>query len=229
MSTQVTERVAGAQVRTVRTSRLPFGLTPLELISAVLVLLFLAFVIFYYFNALQPEEAKLQKARADLRAQQERSQPQNQTQAAPVDSNKQALETLDAFKGDYLRPFSPGRTLLHKEINEIAKKNSLSLVGDIKMEPEDGQLCGDRPKPGQEESSKAGVFCQLNVTFGVAGSYENLRAFISQLEKSKHFVVLRSVGLDSQQTDESEGARRKATGGLVLTIDMAAYYQSSLQ
>lgn len=226
MSTHVTERVSGLRVRGVRPSRLPFGLTRGELASAVLVMLFLAFVLFYYFNTLQPEEAKLQKARADLRAQEDRGQPQAQAQEAPVDTNKQALETLEAFKSGYLKPFTPGRTLLHKEINEIATRNSLTLVGDIKMEPEDGTLCGDRGKPGQEQVTKGAVFCQLNVSFGVSGSYANLRAFISQLEKSKHFLVLNSIGLVNQQADESGGGGRAGAKGIVLTIDMAAYYDS---
>lgn len=229
MSTRVTEPISSVQVRPVRPSRMPFGLTRGELISAILVLLFLAFVVFYYFNTIQPEESKLQRARADLRAQQDRVQTQGQVQAAPVDTNKQALETLETFKAEYLRPFSPGRTLLHKEINEIAKKSSLTLVSDIKLEPEEGQLCGEPPKPGQEASAKGAVFCRLNVAFSVAGTYDNLRTFISQIEKSRHFLVLNSIGLINQRSEEGEGARRNAPLGLILTIDMAAYYHSPAQ
>ena len=67
MSSQVRERVSKLEVRRVRVTRLPFGLSSAELVVAVLTLLFFLVVIVYYFTSLRPEQARLDRLQEDLK------------------------------------------------------------------------------------------------------------------------------------------------------------------
>ena len=67
MSSQVRERVSKFEVRRVRVTRLPFGLSSAELVVAVLALLFFLVVVVYYFTSLRPEQSRLERLEEDLK------------------------------------------------------------------------------------------------------------------------------------------------------------------
>ena len=73
-------------------------------------------------------------------------------------------------------------------------------------------------------------FPQLNMNFTIAGHYDKLRAFISELEKNKQFLMIRSVNfIATEETDGDTGRKRRGrssnASGLSLTINLAAYFQ----
>src|SRR5438046_29825 len=137
MSTQVRERVSRSEVRLARVNRLPFGLSIGEAIAVLLALVLLLSVVTYYFSSLRPERDRLLSLEAELREQQKSiiasKIPGSGPETPVVDSTKIALETLETFKNNHLKPFSSGRIALIKEINALAKKNNVALTSGIDM------------------------------------------------------------------------------------------------
>jgi Tfp pilus assembly protein PilO len=233
MSSHVRERVSKFEVRQARVTRLPFGLSSVEVVAAVLVLLFFIVVIVYYFTALKPEQSRLDQLEADLRKAQAEigsiSTPDGQG-VSTATTVKSALDSLQAFKTEHLRPLASGRIALINQINALAKKNGVTLTSGIDMplekaaEPED---------PGSNRRKKSedlfNVFPHMNMHFTVFGQYANVRAFINEIEHNKQFLVIKSINIASQEekTGEGGGGRRGRgnVSGLTLTIDAAAYFQ----
>jgi Tfp pilus assembly protein PilO len=235
MSSHVRERVSKLEVRKAGITRLPFGLSSVEVVAAVLVLLLFIVVVVYYFTTLRPEQSRLDQLEADLRKAQSEigaiSAPGAEGNS-PAMSVKAALDSLQAFKIEHLRPLASGRIALINQINALAKKNGVTLTSGIDMplekaaEPED---------PGSTRRKKTedlfNVFPHMNMHFTVFGQYANVRAFINEIEHNKQFLVIKSITISSQEekAGESEGGRRGGRGGnvsgLTLTIDAAAYFQ----
>jgi len=239
MSTHVRERVSRSDVRSVRVNRLPFGLSIGEAIAALLALVLLASVVTYYFSSLRPEQDRLLILEAELREQQEniiggRIQPGPETPV--VDSTRNALETLEAFKSNHLKSFSSGRIALIKEINALAKKNNVALTSGIDMgsnlgeSPSEGESTGatgaksvSKRKKGDEILS---AIPSVAFRFSVFGQYSNLRTFINELEHEKQFLVINSINLANQEARvASRRSRGEGVSGIMLTIEMSAYFQ----
>src|SRR6185295_14050423 len=137
MSTQVRERVSRSGVRSVRVRRLPFDLSVGELIAAVIAIGLLVSVITFYFYSLRPAQDRLHALELELQEQQKSiiagTIAPAGTGTTVVDTTRTALETLEAFKSNHLKPFSSGRIALIQEINALAKKNSVALTTGIDM------------------------------------------------------------------------------------------------
>ena len=234
MSSQVRERVSKFEVRKVRATRLPFGLSSGEIVSAVLVLLFFVVVIVYYFTSLRPEQSRLNRLENELKKAQleiaEIAAPTTQG-ASPAMMVRSALDSLQAFKSEHLRPLSSGRIALINQINAVAKKNSVTLTSGIDMPLESA---AEAEEPGSNRRKKSAdlfnVFPHMTIHFTVFGQYGNIRTFINELEHNKQFLVIKSVSISAQEDKEGEsgGGRRRGGGGvagLTLSIDASAYFQ----
>jgi hypothetical protein len=241
VSTQVRERAAQTDVRRVRVTRLPFGLSAAEVLAALGAAILLIGAIAYYLSSLGPEQDKLRAREAEL-AEQKRimiatATPGGSDEASNVaDQAKEALESLEAFKGNHLKPFSSGRIALIKEINALAKKNGLLLTSGIDMGADADQLKSEGDQTAEKDASKRknanqmlNVFPNVNFRFAVFGQYANLRTFISQLEREKQFLVINSINLANQES-RATSRRSGADGvsGIVVTIEMTAYFQPAV-
>jgi hypothetical protein len=84
----------------------------------------------------------------------------------------------------------------------------------------------------QQGGSKRGeksleVFPKLEINFSVFGQLENLRAFINQLERNNHFLVIQTLSLTSIDAEEGRRAANvQSSSGISLAISMSAYFQS---
>jgi hypothetical protein len=237
MSTRVRERVTRTEVRKIRAVSLPFGLRAGELIAAVLGLILIIWVTAYYFTSLRPQQDQLLVLENQL-AEQQRNLALNagQTNAnpgkTPEDQAKETVDSLETFKGSHLRPFSSGRIDLIKEINALAKKNSVTLTSGIDMGGAASVTDSDKTadKTSSQQRNKAdeifNAFPNVSFHFTVFGQYTNLRTFINQLEHEKHFLVVKSINLSNQEARaSSRRARSEAVSGIMLTIEMSAYFQ----
>jgi hypothetical protein len=225
MSTQVRERLSRVQAGTRRAARLPFGLSPAEVIVACLTLVGFTLVVVYYFSYLRPEQDRLarideqyKKLQTDLKPPAVGAPPG----AKPVDSAKVAIDSLEEFKGQSLKPVTQTKIALFDEINALAKKNKLILTSGIEL-AEQGMNEADRQREessGKDQNS-LDTFPKLAGHFTVAGEYTNLRQFIKDLEGSKHFVIVNGVNLTTQEgkTRDEEGPRVAQISGIMLTID----------
>jgi hypothetical protein len=239
VSTQVRERVPRSEVRQVGVAKLPFGLNLGEAIAVVLAAAVLVWAVAQYFSSLKPEQDRLRAIQAELDAQQRSIIANAPGGAAPLvteDQAAKALESLETFKGRHLKPFSSGRIDLIKEINALAKKNSVTLTSGIDMGATGGEADAEGNQTSENKSASKhkkadellNVFPSVSFRFTVFGQYSNVKTFINEVEREKQFVVINSVNFTNQEAKtagrRSRGGEGGATG-IMLTIEMSAYFQ----
>ena len=240
MSTQVRERVSRIEARSTRVSRIPLGLNAGEAIAALLAIALLVWLVVAYFTSLRPQQERLRALETELAEQQRSilagSTPSGGDQPSPSDQARGAIESLETFKTGHLKHFSSGRIDLIKEINALAKKNNVALTSGIDMtanviESGDANKSnGKTDKKGASTRKKAdeilNAFPSVNFGFTVFGQYANLRTFINEIEREKHFLVINSINLTNQEAKfSSRRSRGEGTSGIMLTIEMSAYFQ----
>ena len=239
MSTHVRERIVSAEARSASATRLPFGLSLAELIAAIVGIVLLVWVAFYYMTSLKPQRDRLRALETDFAIQQksilDNAKPPGVEQQKPSDMAKDAIESLESFKTGHLKPFSSGRIDLIKEINALAKKHSVALTSGIDM---GGTIAAAADKAAAKTAKKDSTttrkksdeinsaFPIVSFRFTVFGQYAQVRAFISDLEREKQFLVIDSINISNQEA-RSSGRRGRGEGvtGLMLTIEMSAYFQ----
>lgn len=231
MSTRVEEQVSRVTVSRKR-RRLPLGLSGPEVGAAILALLVFVVAIFYYLTALSPEQARLRAQEQELqRLNDELAQTQTAPGAPQGPNVKDALASLQTFKGEILRPLASGRIALINEVNALAKKHSVTLTSGIDMPLEKGSAKADDTDSKRKKKAEdmLNAFPRLDMHFTVFGQYPNLRAFLNDMEHSKQFFVLKSASLVMQEDKGGEGGGhrrgRPAGSGLAMAIDASAYFQ----
>ncbi|HVG17542.1 MAG TPA: GspMb/PilO family protein [Blastocatellia bacterium] len=229
MSSQVRERVSRVELRSTARAALPFGLSAKEVVAAALALLFFAVVLVYYFTSLRPEQARLSQLEQRLKEQDVivSSAPADGETPAPVNTGKEALSTLETFKAERLRPLSSGRIALQNELNALIKKNGLQLTSSIETHVDPIKDEGDQATQRKKLEDLVSVFPRQSIHFTVFGQYPNLRAFLSDLEHNKQFLVIKSINFTTQE-DKGEGGggrQRSAASGIMLSVDLTAYFQ----
>jgi hypothetical protein len=225
----------------VSAARLPFGLNAVEVVAVLVGIALLVWLAVYYFSSLKPQQDRLHALELEF-ADQQRSisaiaTPAGKDQASPSDQAKDALESLETFKTGHLKPFSTGRIDLIKEINALAKKHTVTLTSGIEMGANIGESGAEGDKAGGKANTKSsssrkksdeilGAFPSVTFRFTVFGQYPQVRSFISDLEREKQFLVIDSINLTNQEARiASKRARGEGVTGIMLTIDMAAYFQ----
>ena len=230
MSSHVRERVSRVEARQIKMVARPFGLSPAELLAAAAVLLFFVLVISYYFSSVMPEQDHLRELEAQHKAQQSviDASLQNTTGNANAsqDAAKEALDSLNTFKGSHLtsKPRSRGEAELFKEINALVKKNNLQLMSGIEVRQNVEQKTKSKSKSMEQSMD---VFPKLDIHFSVFGQLNNLRTFIHELERDNHYLIIETLSLTSVEAEEGRRGRRVQTSsGISLAIDLTAYFQS---
>ena len=230
MSSQVRARLSRIELRSLKISALPFGLSSREAIAALLALISLILSLVYYSSSLKPEQDRLNQLQSEydkkLKVMVDGAAAAGSQQ--PKDTGREALSTLETFKNDYLKPQSKGRIDLIDQINALAKKNDVMLTSGINM-----TLDKAVQEPGKEKSSgkKGGatqlsVFPNLEATFTVFGQYTNLRNFIGELERYKQFLIINSITLTNiDEGTIGRGSQSSTGSGISLAIEMTAYFQ----
>lgn len=236
MSAQVRERVSRVEPGRDRGTRLPFGLNAVESIAALVAVAILVAAVVYYLTSLRPLQDQLRGLQTELDRQQKNmilsTKPSDAAQRSPDDIARDAIESLESFKNSHLKPFSSGRIELIKQINALAKKDNVTLTSGIDMggtaEESDAAKSSDKTSGTQRNKTDEifNAFPSVNFHFTVFGPYGSVRSFIDDLEHEKQFVVVRSVSLTNQEAKtNSRRARAEGISGIMLTIEMAAYFQ----
>jgi Tfp pilus assembly protein PilO len=226
MSTHVRERVAKSQARLKGAAQRPFGLSPAEIIVACLTLILFTLVVVYYFSYLRPEQERLNRIEEQYNKVKDELKPAAHNAApvaAEVDSGKAALDSLEEFKGNYLKPVTQTKIALFNEINALVRKNKVFLTSGIDLAEQNLAHAGQ-----QKEESTArkqislDAFPRLAGHFTVAGEYASLRQFIRDLESSKHFIIINSIDLVNQEGKQQGQPGPRVVSGITLTIDLTA-------
>jgi hypothetical protein len=230
MSSYVRERILRREVGAHGRSSKPFGMSAGQIVAAILTLVFFGVVLSYYFTSLRPEQdrlARLEKLLDEQRAQIINQPRQTGDETLQRDTIQEALDSLEIFKSQHLKNRSQGIITLFKEINAIAGKNSVRLTSGINMrEEKTGAETEQNASRSRSVESVLEQFRSVKIDFTVAGSYQNLRNFISDLERNKQFIVIDSIQLLNVEESAGGGvARRSQAAGVALSINLTAYFQ----
>lgn len=156
------------------------------------------------------------------------------------ESNQSIVETLASFQEKFLRDPQKGRLSVVNELNDLAKKNQITLTdgisfATIKKETEDSST-NARGRRTTQSDEKANVYPALEAQFSLTGSYTNFRRFLYSLENSKMFFVIEDLTLETPDQEEKAnlggGPQRVSTlqnttqnnGELTVQLIVKAYF-----
>lgn len=206
-----------------------FGLAEILALAGSCFVLFLVLLSYLYF--LVPARSQ----RASLETDRTRLQTNLTKLKGIVNERQNTKETVDEitvslnrFETDSLLKQDEGRKDLYGELNRLIIKNSLRNTSGPSYTPL--EPLGAKVTAGTSVTTKwQSVYPGIGVLVTVEGSYQNLRHFIRDIERTRHFVVINQVELQraengSQLANESESGGTRAS--LVsLQLNMAMYFQ----
>lgn len=204
--------------------------------------LILALVLLSYLYFLVPARSRVASANTDLKQLQTNLQTLRGVVGTEQDTRNSVdkiATSLGQFETAYLPRQEQGRMELYEELNRLIIKNSVrNTSGPIytPLDPEGTKTTGGKNTTTKWQSFYPGVV----VLVTVEGQYENVRRFISDVERSKQFVVINEVELqrarDTNAPVTAEGVTPEggaapapssgSRGSLVsLQLSMATYFQ----
>jgi len=140
--------------------------------------------------------------------------------------------SLDRFETNSLLKQDEGRKDLYGELNRLIMKNSLRNTSGPSYTPL--EPLGAKVTAGTSVTTKwQSVYPGIGVLVTVEGSYQNLRHFIRDIERTRQFVVINQVELQraengSQLANDAESGGTRAS--LVsLQLNMAMYFQREVE
>ena len=232
MSTEIRERVSKIEIRRPHLSATRLNFSVFEIGAALIVLLFFVATIYYYFSSLKPEQDRFARLEAQYNLQKQQISISKPDTGAPSrDTLKDALESLASFKTQYLKPRHQGQRALIDEINGLVKKQGVQLTSGLEMSLENtGQSTEKKRTKTRSGEPLLNPFPQLNMNFTISGPYEKIRAFVSDLEKNKQFLMIRAITFiaAAEEADGETGRRRRSrsnASGISVTVNLAAYFQ----
>jgi Tfp pilus assembly protein PilO len=193
-------------------------LSLLEWIALVATIIFVGVVTFYFLNSAQPLRSKL----SDLRAREKMLQNQMVDDATKRklfeeqrNNREKILDSLGSFESR-LHNRKVGITAVIDEVNQLAKANRVQ-AGDISFrtdapaplpgEAKPGASPGTSPTPKTitQRDKLPNVYEGLGIDTTVEGDYHDLRRFIAALERSRNFVIINAIAL--QSVDEKQRSK----------------------
>jgi hypothetical protein len=214
-----------------------------EIIFLVAALLFAAFVAFFYLSKVQPlnsEVTRLKEREIELRASLERINNDEKKRADQATNAEKILESLARFES-YLKPDERGMTQIINEIDVLGRTHKIT-VGDASYrvaEPEATTDENGNPLPQTASTERVNMYPKLGIDTTVIGDYPSLRRFLSDLERSKQFLIINSLSFQG----EADRTRQPAAGGpqvqagsagaapaipVSLRIELDTYFQRAL-
>ena len=231
---QVRERLSRLDVGSSRAKTLPFGLTSVEIVATFIAVAFLAIAVTYYWTTLRTEQARLRQVEQQLADQQRDIDPSTGEApgtVSPSDLARDALESLERFKTGHLKARRSGEIELLNGLNALAKKTGVQLATGIDTtsrvpgQAEEETTTESKATKVRKPEEILNAFPELEARFTVAGEYPNLRSFISALESGRQLIVVRTIGITSQEGRAAGRGSRGPAGSLVLSIEMTAYFR----
>jgi len=198
----------------------------------------LALVLLSYLYFLVPARSRVATANADLKQLQANLQTLDGVVHKETDT-KQTVDkiaaSLNRFETEYLLRQDQGRMDLYEELNQLIIKNGLKNTSGPTYTTLDPT--GTKSTAGKNVMTKWQSFYPgIAVMVTVEGSYQDLRRFIRDVERSKQFVVINEVELQRATQSNApasidEGGSGAAPGSgtrgslVSLQLNMATYFQ----
>ena len=185
-------------------------LSALEWVALVATMLFVGVVTFYFLNSAQPLRSKL----SDLSTREKKLQDQMANDAGMKKSfeeqrsnREKILDSLESFEVR-LHSREVGITAIMNEVNQLAKLHRVK-AGDISYRRDAPVLLPGEVKPGAspgttptpaaitQRDKLPNVYEGLGIDTTVEGDYHDLRRFMAALERSRNFVIVNAITLQS--------------------------------
>ncbi len=198
-------------------------LSAMEWVALVATILYVGVVTFYYLNSAQPLRSKL----SNLQAREKNLQTQMTDDASKAKmlneqraNREKILDSLESFEVR-LHSRKVGITAIIDEVNQLAKANRVR-AGDIAFrtdapaplpgEVQPGASPGTSPTPAAitRRDKMPNVYEGLGIDTTVEGDYHDLRRFMAALERSRNFVIVNAITL--QSIDEKQRTKFKLEG-----------------
>ncbi|MCI0387147.1 MAG: hypothetical protein MOB07_00015 [Acidobacteria bacterium] len=215
-------------------------LSVVEIVFLSAALFFAGFVAFFYFNKVQPLGSALaereQKIK-DLKAEIVKLKTEGEQLKTQTSNAERILESLRGFES-LLKPDASGTTQIINEIESLGKTHQV-LTGDSTYgsekadEPQLDENGNPIPQATIRDKTPK-IYPSFAIDTVVIGDYSNLRRFLSDLERSKQFLIINVLTF---QGGDEKIARQLAKGGkqiqlspesipVSLGIDLDTYFQS---
>ena len=195
----------------------------------------LALVLFSYLYFLVPARSRISSLSTD-RKQIETNIKTLDTVVNKEHGSQQTVDSvvasLNDFETKHLLRQDQGRMQLYEELNQLIVKNKMRNTSGptyTALDPNDVKAGSGKSVVTKWQSFYPGI----NVIVTVEGAYEDIRRFIRDVERSKQFVVINQVELQSARqenvpisAEESVGiASGTRVSPVTLQLNMAAYFQ----
>ncbi len=199
-------------------------LSAVEIVFLCAALLFAGFAAFFYFNQVQPLSSELaarQERIKGLKARLEKMDTDERKRRDQASNAEKILDSLRTFDA-YLKPDERGMTEIINEIDRLGQTHKI-IVGDSIYRVEEAEQLVDEngnpiPQPPNKDK-KPKIYPNLGIDTTVIGDYPNLRRFLSELERSRQFLVINSL---SFQGGDEKIVRQLAKGGKQLQLSPEA-------
>lgn len=200
----------------------------------------LVLVLLSYLYFLVPARSRVATANTDLKQLQANLQTLDGVVHKETDT-KQTVDriaaSLNKFETEYLLRQDQGRMDLYEELNQLIVKNGLKNTSGptyTTLDPSGAKSTAGKNVVTKWQSFYPGIAVMVTVE----GSYQDLRRFIRDVERSKQFVVINEVELqratqnnapasvDEGGTAAAPSSGSGTRGSLVsLQLNMATYFQ----
>jgi hypothetical protein len=195
-------------------------LSVVEIVFLSAALLFAGFVAFFYFNQVQPLSSELAARQERIKQLNARIEKMNTDERKRRDQASNAEKILDSLRtfDAYLKPDERGMTEIMNEIDRLGQTHKI-IVGDSIYRVEEAEQLVDEngnpiPQPANKDR-KPKIYPNLGIDTTVIGDYPNLRRFLSDLERSRQFLVINSLAF---QGGDEKVTRQLAKGGRQLQL-----------
>lgn len=212
-------------------------LSPAEMVFLIAALIYIGFIAFFFLSRVQPlksELSSLQEKRRELQARKDKYTLDEQKRTEQASNAERIMESLGRFEG-FLKPDERGMTQIINEIDSLGKTHKV-IVGDASYRVAEADVLLDEAGNPLPESvlkdKKPKIYPALGIDTTVIGDYTNLRRFLTDLERSRQFLIINSVAFQG----EADKVRRAAGGAQVtlgspeaipvsLKIELDTYFQ----
>jgi hypothetical protein len=168
-----------------------------EIGSLAAALIFAAIVMFFYLTQIQPLKSKvaaLSERETELLLQLNKLNSEERKRAEQSANAEKILDSLVKFESN-LKPDERGMTQIIDEINTLCKTHKILSDGSTYNFTEPAPVVDENGNSVVKTVTRETIdfYPVLDIDTTVTGDYRNLRRFIFDLERSKQFLVIKSV------------------------------------
>jgi hypothetical protein len=203
------------------------SVTPFEIGAIVLLLLLVAGVFALYSWYILPDQVRYVQLSNEVSANRAKIEELQKKVVDPSSVTARFEEvhaSLEEFRGGVLKPARSGKQELQAAIGRTVAETGVRLASPVSYKMQeplaDAGAARDRRR-SSDDSGEITSYPSMTVELSIAGSYAQVRSFISRFEGTDQFVVIEALTLNTEDEDEGGGQR----GLITLDLEMTAYFQ----